>query len=491
VGSEGFASFTSSTLAAGAHIFSATYSGDATFSAASLTGPGPFLTIAGVPTTTALVTTDPLPPVANNTLTLVATVTPVQVCAPLAPCPTGFAPAGRVRFRSVQNGVKGATVLGTVTLGQGVNAGSSLTNTAVLTLPRNTFAAGQSYSITAIYVPNNAGNYQTSTSAPVTVAIGTATGAVGTNMSIATTPPGATSFVDTSTLVFVATVTNTVNRRPVPTGNVWFFSNGTPWPPVQLDAAGTAAFMIPQNDDGNLALPLGTSSIQAQYGGDATHAPSSSTYTINVYNQFSTPDFAMQSDTTYQTIARGNRAARFTLQFTSMNNLAALGIPITLSYTTPPGITCTGGSTSPNFRQTIYATVNVTCRPETGTTLPRLAARMTPQGDSRGFWLAEGGAALACILLFGVPKQRRKWQTLMGSLALFVVAFGFMGCGVSPGPFLSHNTTNGSSDAKTNAVLAPGSYTVIVTGTAAVYNNSQPNTTVNVVHNIPLRVVVQ
>src|SRR6185437_7407086 len=109
--------------------------------------------------------------------------------------------------------------------------------------------------------------------------------------------------------------------------------------------------------------------------------------------------------------------------FTSMNNLAALRIPITLSYTTPPGITCTGGSTSPNFRQTIYATVNVTCRPETGTTLPRLAARMTPQGDSRGFWLAEGGAALACILLFGVPKQRRKWQTLMGSLALFVVAF--------------------------------------------------------------------
>jgi hypothetical protein len=32
---------------------------------------------------------------------------------------------------------------------------------------------------------------------------------------------------------------------------------------------------------------------------------------------------------------------------------------------------------------------------------------------------------------------------------------------------------------------------VIVTGTAAVYNSSQPNTTVNVVHNLPLRVVVQ
>ena len=133
LGSEGFASFSSSTLAAGAHIFSATYSGDATFSTANLTGPGPSLLIAGVPTTTSLVSTDPNPSVANNMMSLVATVTPVQVCSPLAPCPTGFAPAGRVRFRSVQNGVKGATVLGVVTLGQGVNAGSALTNTAVLT----------------------------------------------------------------------------------------------------------------------------------------------------------------------------------------------------------------------------------------------------------------------------------------------------------------------------------------------------------------------
>jgi hypothetical protein len=34
-------------------------------------------------------------------------------------------------------------------------------------------------------------------------------------------------------------------------------------------------------------------------------------------------------------------------------------------------------------------------------------------------------------------------------------------------------------------------YTVIVTGTASVLANSQADTTVNVVHNIPLQVVVQ
>jgi pro-kumamolisin-like protein/Big-like domain-containing protein len=493
--SEGFATFSSSTIPAGAHVFNATYSGDSTFSAASLTGPGPSLTIAAVGTTTSLVSTDPNPSVANNTLSLVATVTPVQVCAPLVPCPTGFAPGGKVRFNSVQSGAMGSTVLGTVTLGQGVNTGSSPTNTAVLTLPPNTLKLGQTYSITATYLPNGGGNYQTSTSAPVTMTIGSETGAVGTVTSIATTPSGATNFVNTSSLIFVATVSNTVGHRPTPTGNVTFFSNGTAFPPVTLDAAGIAAFMVPQNADGTLALPLGQSSILAQYDGDATHAPSSTVYRVNVYGEFSTPDFAMQSNTTFQTITAANRNANFTLQFTSMNNLAGLGVPITLSYATPAGITCSGAPASPNFRRTIYATVAVTCRPTAGTRIAQLVTPKNPHGSSRGLWMAESGVALACILLFGLPGERRKWQSLMGSLALLVVAFGFAGCGatVASGPDKPYyDTINQSTNGTANATaLAAGNYTVIVTGSAAVYNPTQPNTTVNVVHTIPLRVVVQ
>ena len=48
-----------------------------------------------------------------------------------------------------------------------------------------------------------------------------------------------------------------------------------------------------------------------------------------------------------------------------------------------------------------------------------------------------------------------------------------------------------SGTAQAAGVLAPGTYTVIVTGSASVYTRSQANTTVNVVHNIPLKVVVQ
>ncbi len=491
--SEGFASFSSTTLAAGAHVFNATYSGDTTFHATSLTGPGPSLTIGGVPTTTTLISTDANPSVANSTLSLVATVTPNQACSPLAPCPTGAAPAGKVRFRSVKSGATGSTVLGTVTLGQGVNTGASPSNSAVLSLPRNTFALNGSYSITATYLPNASGNYLTSVSAPATVTVGATGGAVGTNISIATTPSGATNFVDTSSLVFVATVSNAVGRRALPTGSVTFFSNGTAFPPVALDPAGIAAFAVPQNNEGLLSLPLGRSSIVAQYSGDATHAPSSSVYTVNVYDELSTPDFAMQSNSTYLTVSPSNRAAKFTLQFTSMNNLAGLGVPIALSYVAPKGITCSGSPAAPNFRKTIYATVAYTCRAGAGVTVAQLAAPAHPSGNSRGFWMAEGGAALACILLFGIPGQRRKWQSLMGMLALFVVAFGFTGCGatVANGPNQQYYDTIKNSIGTANVVLARGTYTVIVTGTAAVYSNSQPSTTINVVHNVPLKVVVQ
>jgi hypothetical protein len=317
---------------------------------------------------------------------------------------------------------------------------------------------------------------------------------VSTNTSLATTPGGATNFVDTSSLLFVATVSNAVGRRAVPTGNVTFFSNGTAFPPVALDPAGIAAFAVPQNNDGLLSLPLGQSSVLAQYSGDSTHAPSSSVYTVNVYDQFSTPDFAMQSDATYLTISPSSRAAKFTLQFTSMNNLSGLGVPIALSYVAPAGITCSGSPAAPNFRKTIYATVAYTCRAAAGVTVAQLGTPGHSSGNSRGFWMAEGGAALACILLFGIPGQRRKWQSLMGMLALFVVAFGFTGCGatVASGPLQQYyNTVNQSAGGTANVVLARGTYTVIVTGTAAVYSNSQPNTTINVVHNVPLKVVVQ
>ncbi|HEY3988600.1 MAG TPA: Ig-like domain repeat protein [Acidobacteriaceae bacterium] len=487
---EGFVSFSSSMLAAGSHVFSGTYSGDPTFSAVSLSGPAPSVVIGGVPTVTKLISTETSAPAANNTMVLVATVTPNVVCAPLVPCPAGAAPGGSVRFT---NGTK---VLGTVGLDHGMNTGSAPTATAALTLYQNTFALNSSQSIIATYIPDATGNYVGSTSSPLTITVGGAHGLVNTTTVLSTTPANAINFVDTSALTFVAAVSNAVvGGYGHATGNVAFFSNGTSLgngTPVS-GSPGMWSFTIPDDPNtGLLALPLGQSRILAQYAGDADHAPSSSVYTINVYDQLSTPDFAIQSNTTYQAISAGSPTGQFTLQFTSMNNLAALGIPITLSYTAPAGITCSGAPAAPNFGTGLYATVTYACGVATGVTIGQVTAPANP----RGLWMAEGGAALACVFFFGMPGRRRRWQSLVGSLALFLVAFGVTGCGasVAKGPNQSYyDTVNGSTGGTPNAaaVLAPATYTVLVTGTASVYTRSQPNTTVTVVHNVPLKVVVQ
>jgi trimeric autotransporter adhesin len=75
------------------------------------------------------------------------------------------------------------------------------------------------------------------------------------------------------------------------------------------------------------------------------------------------------------------------------------------------------------------------------------------------------------------------------------VAFGITGCGASvaggPNQQYYDNLTGDAATPNASTTLAPGTYTVIVTGTASVFANSQANTTVNVVHNLPLKLVVQ
>lgn len=75
----------------------------------------------------------------------------------------------------------------------------------------------------------------------------------------------------------------------------------------------------------------------------------------------------------------------------------------------------------------------------------------------RGLWYRGGGAVLACLLLFGIPAQRRKWRTLLVPLLVLVALCGGMtACGGTNTPVA---TGNGS-----NAGTAPGTYTVTITG---------------------------
>lgn len=86
------------------------------------------------------------------------------------------------------------------------------------------------------------------------------------------------------------------------------------------------------------------------------------------------------------------------------------------------------------------------------TTAPSSAANQM----KRFFWPSTGGAALALVLLFGIPRRRRNWLAMVGLLALFV-SLGAIGCG---------GGSSGGGGGGGNSGTTSGTYTITVTGSA-------------------------
>jgi hypothetical protein len=87
------------------------------------------------------------------------------------------------------------------------------------------------------------------------------------------------------------------------------------------------------------------------------------------------------------------------------------------------------------------------------TTAASSAATRVADNSIGGTWYAAGGAALAGILLFGLPGRRRAWQRMLGLMLLFI-SIGVIGCGGS------------SSGGGGGGGTPTGNYTVTVTGTS-------------------------
>ena len=116
--------------------------------------------------------------------------------------------------------------------------------------------------------------------------------------------------------------------------------------------------------------------------------------------------------------------------------------PPTLSFgsTTPVSIAGTTAGTA-------TLTISTTASSSAALTYPRRPG--VP-------WYATGGAALACLLLFGIPARRRRWRTMLGMLAFFVaLAGGMLACGGGGG---------GGGGGTSNPGTTAGLYTVTVTG---------------------------
>jgi hypothetical protein len=131
-----------------------------------------------------------------------------------------------------------------------------------------------------------------------------------------------------------------------------------------------------------------------------------------------------------------------TATVTSSPSGAQYAPTLTFGTTSPVSITGTAAGSATLTISTTAATSSTLVRPE------RFGAP----------WYATGGAALACILFFGIPA-RRKWRRLFGMLTLLVIlGGGISACGGSG----SGNGGGGQGIPGTT----PGTYTVTITGTS-------------------------
>jgi hypothetical protein len=470
---QGIATFSSSTLPRGGHSLYFLYSGDVSFSSSSAAAPIG-LSIGQTGTTTALSASVPQAPSGDTSFDLIANVTAVGAADNGAP------PAGHVNF------YLGGKLLGSGPLLTGFTSSTSVAGVANLSIHASQLAVGNN-TITATFI-SQSGNYLGSTSAPLMLANGGAAGLAYTVTTVNTTPPGVTQFFNYSEI----NLTASVSGGGTPTGTVNFYANGAPIGSAPV-ANGIASFAAPFN--GTLGLPLGANTITAQYAGDTTHAPSDGRYYLTIYDGSTAPDFTVQVDQAYQGLSSSTPAANYRLQFTSLRGFAT-GAAISLAYNVPAGLACSGSPAAPNFGSSTYAAVAVQCTFAPGYAGP--SVRRASAGSPRGWWLASGGATLACLLFFGIPAQRRSWQAMLGAVLVAVVSLGMTAC--SSANSIANQAGGKPANAQIKAaqpsasggtVLPAGTYTVTVTASAQVFSKALPNSSTTISHSLPLEVVVQ
>ena len=134
-----------------------------------------------------------------------------------------------------------------------------------------------------------------------------------------------------------------------------------------------------------------------------------------------------------------NGSVALTASVTSSPNGAQYPPTLSFGSSSPVNIT---GSAAGTATLTIY------------TTAASVGALTYPLRQE-GRWYSTGGAVLACTLLFGLPARRRRWQTVLGMLALLVALTGsVLGCG----------SGGGGGGGISNPGTSAGVYTVTVTG---------------------------
>jgi hypothetical protein len=339
-----------------------------------------------------------------------------------------------------QTGFSGSVNLAVISpLPAGVTASfasSSTTGSSALMLSANYSVPAGSYPVTIAGTSN--GRTVTATIPLAVEAVST----MPTSMALTVSPASGTLMAG-SLYTITATVTP-AGGAGMPTGEV-LFTIGSETQAVALNAAGVATF------SGTAPAEPGSLDISAAYEGTAGFAASASSALNVSIASAAPPAFALVANAV--SIAPGAAADNTsTITITASGGFTG-AVELSAEIVSAPQ----GARDLPtlSFGESSTVHVNETTANATLTISTTAGNTATANAAHSGLpWYASGGTALACVLLFGVPR-RRNWRALLAAvLLLFALAGGMVACGGSL-------AATGSAS---NTGTTPGVYLVSVTG---------------------------
>jgi hypothetical protein len=318
------------------------------------------------------------------------------------------------------------------------------------------------YAFSASYSGDPSFNASTGTGS-LTITQQTPTGSLTASASNVTSGTSVTlnAIFDTTTYVGVA-----------PTGTVTFFAGTTALGAPVAVTAGSDSNNLPEATASlaTTAIPAGTNSITAQYGGDANYAVATSPAVTVTVAAVATSSIALTPAPTAVTIASPGQSGSSTVSVTPTNYTGTLNLTCVLA-TSPSGANATYSPTC-----TIPATLAVTSSSSVATTTASIATTAPTSGAlaypetnrrTNHWYTAAGSAALACVLFFGIPARRRGWKSML-SLLLFLAAMAGVGCGGGGGGNNNSGTPGTTAGTYTFTVTATDSKAATITSTGTV-----------------------
>jgi hypothetical protein len=330
------------------------------------------------------------------------------------------------------------TPTGTVTLTTGSYSSAVTTlsgGSATISIPPGTLTTG--YNALKVSYSGDS-NY-----APVSIA-GSAVAIVGAVVLVA---PSSSSITTTQALPVTITA-SAGSGSPTPTGTVMLTSGSYISAQTAL-VGGSATITIPAG-----SLAPGVDTLTVYYlGGNYLDVSGTASVTVTAASPSITITGTAVSVTAGD--ATGNTSTITVTPAGGFTGSVALTATVTSS---PNGAqvlpTLLFGSTSPvSITGTAPGTATLTILTSMSGVCP--SANFIHHGVP---WYPAGGAALACILLVGIPGRRRSWRRALGLLTLLAaLTCGVLACGVSGGTVHCLAIAQGTT---------PGTYTVTVVGTS-------------------------